>query len=495
MRRTPVIIVAALLVLSVAGAVAFVLLRTPGTPDAAALAVTSVTPSAAAPADSFVLSSIAGTAFQPGAFVTLSRGGEPTFPGRNALAASSTLITGTTFDLALARGGAWDVTVTLPDGSRASCVACFTVSRSGEATASVDTVVPSAVRPGTADLEVKLSGAAFQDGASVAFSGPGIVVRGTTLLSSTSIAVTVSVASDAPPGARGVTVTNPDLSSATCAGCFTVSVGGPAPASVQPNSLPRGAQRQEVRVQGTNFQEGATLSFGAGIAVASTTVTETEIVAVVSVAPTASPGSREFSVTKPDKQRGACGGCFAVQAGPATTGVEPGTLAQGSETPLVITGTGFLEGAVVSFSGTGLTAGTSTVSSATRIETTAKVAAGAAPGQRTVRVTNPDGGTGSAAGTVTVVTPPPVASSVTPSTVAASSTVALVITGTGFQPGASVSFSGAGLSVVTTTVASVTRIQATVDVLPGAVAGRRNLTVTNADLRASTCTGCVTIAP
>ena len=61
---------------------------------------------------------------------------------------------------------------------------------------------------------------------------------------------------------------------------------------------------------------------------------------------------------------------------------------------ITINGTGFLSGAVASFSGTGITVNSTTFNSATKVTANIDIAAGATTGARDVTVTNPDTGTG-----------------------------------------------------------------------------------------------------
>ena len=71
---------------------------------------------------------------------------------------------------------------------------------------------------------------------------------------------------------------------------------------------------------------------------------------------------------------------------------------------------------------------------------------------------------------------------------------AIVIRGDGFQQGATVKFSGAGISVASTVVGSPTSITASVTITGGAATGPRDVTViTNPGKVTATCTGCFSI--
>jgi hypothetical protein len=87
--------------------------------------------------------------------------------------------------------------------------------------------VVSSVTPDSGEqassLTLTVTGESFDDGATVEFSGTGITVNQVTTVSCNELSVDVTIASDAAPGARDVTVINPDNSFGTGAGLFTVT--------------------------------------------------------------------------------------------------------------------------------------------------------------------------------------------------------------------------------------------------------------------------------
>jgi dipeptidyl aminopeptidase/acylaminoacyl peptidase len=78
---------------------------------------------------------------------------------------------------------------------------------------------------------------------------------------------------------------------------------------------------------------------------------------------------------------------------PAVAGVAPGSVARGATVTVRITGTGFLDDATVAVSGTGVTV-RRVMATATAITARVTVATTAAPGERSVTVTNPGTGPG-----------------------------------------------------------------------------------------------------
>jgi hypothetical protein len=81
-------------------------------------------------------------------------------------------------------------------------------------------------------LTITVTGSNFQSGANVTF-GAGTSVTATTVGSPTSLTATLAIATDATPGARDVTVSNPDGGSATLTAGFTVTAVAPASLSLR----------------------------------------------------------------------------------------------------------------------------------------------------------------------------------------------------------------------------------------------------------------------
>src|SRR5207247_955069 len=162
---------------------------------------------------------------------------------------------------------------------------------------------------------VTVAGTGFQTGATVSFGGSALPVSTVT---ETSITGTTTAHA---AGAVGVVVTNPDTQSGTCSGCFTYAGPTPPPSvtSVSPNNGPTSGGTA-ITIAGTDFQSGATATFG-GSAVAVSTATSTAITGTTSAH---AAGSVSVSVTNPDSQTGSCTNCFNyIAPGPAVASVTP----------------------------------------------------------------------------------------------------------------------------------------------------------------------------
>ena len=156
---------------------------------------------------------------------------------------------------------------------------------------------------------------------------------------------------------------------------------------------------------------------------------------------------------------------------PTVISVMPNSGTPNGGTGVTITGTGFVSGATVTFGGTAATS--VTVASSTSI--TASTPAHAA-GAVAVAVTNTDSQSGSLNNgyTYTAANPAPTVTSISPNSGTTSGGAGVTIAGTGFLPGATVSFGGTSATAVV--VASSTSISATT---PAHATGAVSVAVTN----------------
>ena len=185
----------------------------------------------------------------------------------------------------------------------------------------------------------------------------------------------------------------------------------------------------------------------------------------------------------------------AVTTAPTISSASPGALGQGATSrTVVITGSGFVSGATVSF-GTGVTVNSTTFDSASQLTANVTVGAGATTGATAITVTNPDGGSGTGSFTVD---PAPTISSVSPSTLGRPvSNQTVTITGTGFTGGSAlaIAFSGGGITVSSPVVVNATTITASLTVSAGQPSALSALTLTNGDGGVATCSGCFGVYP
>ncbi len=359
----------------------------------------------------------------------------------------------------------------------------------------ISTVVPNSRAQGATTAPVTIDGTNLVTGSAVSF-GSGITVSGTATANGAGTQLTglsIAVGTTAATGPRTVTITSPDQSVGSCSGCFTVTAA-PTITSITP-SAGNPSQNVTVTISGTGFQASPTVTAGPGITVVNVTRTnDTTITATFQIANNATVGGRDVRVTNPDGSFVQRDGGFTVGNAISVTSVSPNTRGRGAQNQAVtVTGTGFVSGATVSFGGNGVTIDSATVVSSTRIDTVIDIAATATTGARTVTVTNPGGISDSCVGCFSVVAGPTVTAT-TPSSVARGrQDVDVVVTGTGFLAGATVSF-GPDVTVASVTVTSATSLTVRITIAPTAAIGARDVRVTNVDGGTATCTGCFTIA-
>jgi len=276
----------------------------------AAPTVSSVTPSSGASAGGTAVT-LAGTGFVAGA--TVSFGGS----ALTVSTISATSVTGTTTGHA---AGAVTVTVTNPDTQSGTCIVCFTYTAPPPPTVTSVTPNTGASAGGSA---VTVSGTGFQSGATVSFGGSALTVA---TISATSITGTTTAHA---VGAVTVTVTNPEAQSGTCSACFTYLGPAPTVSSVTPNSG-ASAGGTAVTIAGTDFQAGATVSFG-GSALTVSTISATSITGTTT---SHAAGAVNVVVTNTDTQSGTCTGCFTYVA-PASVTLRATSTGTGTNTYVV----------------------------------------------------------------------------------------------------------------------------------------------------------------
>ena len=326
-----------------------------------------------------------------------------------------------------------------------------------------------------------------------------------------------------------------DGSSATA---DTTVVAPPTLSAVSPQQAVRG-QTLSVTVTGSNFQTGASVGFGAGTSVTATTVgSPTSLTATVVIAPDATPGPRNVTVSNPDggsatltgrlhdhgrrrasslryegKQRDRVGkgntvvarrrildGTFkvTVEAGSGArtvTQLELWTLsaaAAGTRSPPPRSGSSAPPKDSTAHSTTPATAASAsppTTDKASTCSPPTSHQASSPPASNSGPCPLADG---SSATADTTVVAPPTLSAVSPQQAVRGQTLSVTVTGSNFQTGASVGF-GAGTSVTATTVGSPTSLTATVVIAPDATPGPRDVTLSNPNGGSATLTAGFTI--
>jgi hypothetical protein len=159
-------------------------------------------------------------------------------------------------------------------------------------------IAPNGGTQGTS-VPVTLTGSNFQAGVTVAIGGTGVTTSNVTVVSSTQIAATLSIAATAATGVHSITVVTSAGSSA--AQPFTVNAPvsvKPALSAVTPNAAARGAT-VNINLQGSNFTAAATVAVqGSALTVSNVVVvSSTTITATIHIGATAARRSHDIKVT------------------------------------------------------------------------------------------------------------------------------------------------------------------------------------------------------
>ncbi len=267
----------------------------------------------------------------------------------------------------------------------------------------------------------------------------------------------------------GTTSQNASFSSSNTS---TLMVSPPASFTLGTNSGQQGKPYSiTINGQGTYFTQGSTVAtFGPGISVGGGPVggagpisvtNATFATASITIDPAAVPQSQDVTVQTGVQVTTLAAGFTVTPGTPVITQVNPNTGLQG-QTPFPVTITGnfthFSGSSVVTFSGTGVTAGAPTAATATSVTVTVTVAGNAPLGAQGVQVVT-GGETVSLASAFTVTNGTPVLTLVNPNTGQQgqqSESVNLTGQFTHWVQGTSTASFGAGITVATLTVNSAT---------------------------------------
>jgi polyvinyl alcohol dehydrogenase (cytochrome) len=282
---------------------------------------------------------------------------------------------------------------------------------------------------------------------------------------------------------------------------YEITTPGKPVTNVAPGTVAAGTNTT-VTLTGSGFTGSPSVFVSGGLVVARNidVVSPTTLKFTAAVKLGANPGARNIAVVEPGSPDTSltCSSCLTIGSPPAPpvpASASPNSVVAGeAKQAVTLTGTHFEPGAKVT-SHSGITV-TATYVSSTQLNLSVKVASTATPGPYNLFVSNPDGGFGECANCITVSDPvaaPLSVTAVTPSAVGQQSTFPkMTITGTGFAPGATVTFSASTIDVKAITYVSPTSLLVSVHVPSSATVGPGNVTVTTTGGSAS-CSGCLTV--
>jgi RHS repeat-associated protein len=263
-------------------------------------------------------------------------------------------------------------------------------------TPAITTVNPNAGQQGQQNLSVNITSqfTHFVQGTTTANFGAGIAVATLTINSPTSATAVININSTAPVSSRDVILTT-GSEIATLLSGFNVTSSTPAVTQVSPNTGPQGQQNLQITITGqsTHFVQGTTTAnFGAGITVASVTVSSATMATVVlNIDPAATPGPRNVTFTTGSEVAALSNGFTITNGTPVITQISPNSSPQGIQNLSVqITGqfTHFAQGTTqVSFGTGGVTVNSVSVTNAGSLAANISIALNQTAGGLTVTVT------------------------------------------------------------------------------------------------------------
>ena len=275
--------------------------------------------------------------------------------GSNITLNSTTVTSSTTIVMNIS------ISLNAPDGVRQ-----FHVTNSGTETSNpsgftvgsnplpvVTSISPALVTRGQS-LELTIKGSNFFNGITSVNLGPGIVITGTTIDSTTQIRVTTAIADTAAPGARHVILTNspPGGGPDTLKNGLTIANPAPTLTGLSVQNASR-LQTLSIALTGTRFINNVTtVNLGSSITFVSTVAeSPTQLRVGFTVDSNAVLGPRDVIVTNPAPGGGAdslAGALTINNPTPSITTISPeSTMVGGSALQMTVIGTNFVPGAVV----------------------------------------------------------------------------------------------------------------------------------------------------
>lgn len=305
----------------------------------------------------------------------------------------------------------------------------------------VTTLQPANALVASGAFTLTVNGTNFVGNSVVNFNGSP---KATTFVSATQLTASILAGDVTTVGTPSVTVTNPAPGGGT-SNSIVFSILNPVPTvtTLQPAGALTSSGAFTLTVNGTNFVNGAVVSFG-GANRATTFVNSTQVTAAILATDITTAGAPNVLVTNPAPGGGSSNSVsFNVNNPvPTVTTLQPSSVIVGSGAfTLAVNGTNFVNGATVSIAGANRT---TTFVSATQVTASILATDIAATGTPAVVVTNPaPGGGPSNSVSLSVNNPVPAITTLQPSgTTVNSGAFTLTVNGTNFVNGATVNFGG-----------------------------------------------------
>jgi hypothetical protein len=341
-------------------------------------------------------------------------------------------------------------------------------------------ISPTSILPVGGNV-ITITGTYFVTGATVTFGSNNATK--VVFVNKQTLHATAPASTNLAEGPVNVTVTNPDGQSATLANGLLYTRPAPTITQISPNSiLPGGGNI--IKITGTGFVTGATVTFGLNSATKVTFVSATTLNATAPASTNKAEGPVDVTVTNPDSKSATLpNGLLYTRPAPTITQISPNSILPGGGNIITITGTGFVLGATVTF---GTNSATKvTFVSATSLKATAPASTNLAEGPVDVTVTNPDSQSTTLPNGLLYARPAPTITQISPTAASTNGGTVITITGTGFVTGATVAFGPNNATNVVFVSATTLRATAPASTLVNGE-GDVSVFVTNPDTQTAT---------
>jgi hypothetical protein len=309
-------------------------------------------------------------------------------------------------------------------------------------------ISPSTVAAGGPDFTLTAIGSGFVSTTTVTWNGSRLA---TTFVSATQLTATVPTSFITTPGTVSVDVSAVSPQQPPAALPLVITQGLVL-TSLSPASAIAGGPAFTLTVNGSGFTAGTTINWNSTPLVTAF-VSGTQLTVAVSAALIAQAGTSSITASTGNLVSNALS--FPILPPTITSLAPPSAVMGGPAFPLTVNGTNFLPTSAVTWNGASLAV---TYVSGTQL--TASVTSNLIAKVGTASVVVLNGANASNTATFTITAPPPVITSISPSSVTVGGPAfTMTVAGTGFQSGAVVSLNGAALA---TTFGSATQVTAAV---------------------------------
>ena len=434
--------------------------------------IASLSPTNAQAGSAAFTLTINGTGFLPGSTVNWNGSARTT----NFVSGTQLLAQITAADIATAGTAQITVTNAAPGGGTSTAQA-FTITQPNPVP-TLTNVSPNNLQAGGAAFTLTVTGTNFINSSVVRWNGNA---RTTTFVSATQLTADIPASDITSAGSATVTVFNPAPAGGSSSG-FNVTIIQPNPApsivSLNPNSVLAGSAAFTLTITGAGFINASSVWWN-GAQRTSTLVNATTLTIQVPATDVASAGTAEIKVVNPAPGGGTSNGVLLAiaQANPVPTlnTIAPQQALAGTGAfTLTVTGTNFVNGAVVRWNGSARATSFINPGQLTAQILASDVATGGTAQVTVLNATPTAGPSNALPFTITGPNPLPVIVSLNPNPVAAGgSAFTLVVNGTGFISASRIRWNGVERD---TTLAGPTQL--TAQITPAEIANPGTARVT-----------------